>query len=66
MWLSFMSVESYFLDEMDIFPYSQKERLKYQKDYSEAVKKLEEQMVMVQRKNENSHPTSSGEVVIFI
>ncbi|KAI9082692.1 hypothetical protein K1719_035266 [Acacia pycnantha] len=40
----------------------EKERLKYQKDYSEAVKKLEEQMVMVQWKNENSHPTSSGEL----
>lgn len=38
------------------------ERLKYQKDYLEAVKKLEEQMVMIQRKNESSHPTSSGEL----
>ncbi|XP_028785376.1 kinesin-like protein KIN-UA isoform X2 [Neltuma alba] len=39
----------------------EKERLKYQKDYLESVKKLEEQMVMMQRKNENSHPTSNGE-----
>ncbi|XP_054810704.1 kinesin-like protein KIN-UA isoform X2 [Prosopis cineraria] len=38
------------------------ERLKYQKDYLEAVKKLEEQMVMIQRKSESSHPTSSGEL----
>ncbi|XP_028785370.1 kinesin-like protein KIN-UA isoform X1 [Neltuma alba] len=40
----------------------EKERLKYQKDYLESVKKLEEQMVMMQRKNENSHPTSNGEL----
>lgn len=48
------------------FPYSQKERLKYQKDYMESIKKLEEQMVLMQRKNENSHMTSNGEVVNFI
>lgn len=46
------------------FSYSQKERLKYQKDYMESVKKLEEQL-MIQLKNENSHMTSSEEVVIF-
>jgi len=45
---------------------SQKERSKYQKDYMESIKKLEEQLVMNQRKNEKPHMKSSGEVVVFI
>jgi len=44
----------------------QKERSKYQKDYMESIKKLEEQLVMNQRKNEELHMKSSGEVVVFI
>uniref|UniRef100_A0A368UHF5 Kinesin-like protein n=1 Tax=Glycine max TaxID=3847 RepID=A0A368UHF5_SOYBN len=39
-----------------------KERSKYQKDYMESIKKLEEQFVMNQRKNEESHMKSSGEI----
>jgi len=45
---------------------SQKERSKYQKDYMDSIKKLEEQLVMNQRKNEKPHMKSSGEVVVFI
>ncbi|KAL2987432.1 hypothetical protein AAZX31_11G028400 [Glycine max] len=41
----------------------EKERSKYQKDYMESIKKLEEQFVMNQRKNEESHMKSSGEVI---
>ncbi|KAF7810243.1 kinesin-like protein KIN-UA isoform X1 [Senna tora] len=40
----------------------EKERLKYQKDYTESIKKLEEQLVMMQRKNENSHMTPNGQI----
>jgi len=32
----------------------------------ESIKKLEEQLVMNQRKNEKPHMKSSGEVVVFI
>ena len=32
----------------------------------ESIKKLEEQLVMNQRKNEDTHIKSSGEVVIFV
>ncbi|KAL2348113.1 hypothetical protein Fmac_002113 [Flemingia macrophylla] len=39
----------------------QKERSKYQKDYTESIKKLEEQFMMNQRKNEEPHLRSSGE-----
>ncbi|CAJ1928235.1 unnamed protein product [Sphenostylis stenocarpa] len=39
----------------------EKERSKYQKDYMESIKKLEEQLVMNQRKNEEPHMKSSGE-----
>ncbi|KAI4315323.1 hypothetical protein L6164_028147 [Bauhinia variegata] len=39
----------------------EKERLKYQKDYMESIKKLEEQLAINQRKNENTHAKSSGE-----
>ena len=45
--------------------FSQKERLKYQKDYMESIKKLEEQLVMNQRKNDNTYMLSSREVVVF-
>ncbi|KAK8472248.1 hypothetical protein PHAVU_002G151700 [Phaseolus vulgaris] len=40
----------------------EKERSKYQKDYMESIKKLEEQLVMNQRKNEKPHMKSSGEI----
>ncbi|XP_061357813.1 kinesin-like protein KIN-UA isoform X2 [Gastrolobium bilobum] len=40
----------------------EKERSKYQKDYMESIKKLEEQLVMNQRKNEDPYMKSSGEV----
>ncbi|XP_014520993.1 kinesin-like protein KIN-UA isoform X1 [Vigna radiata var. radiata] len=40
----------------------EKERSKYQKDYMESIKKLEEQLVMNQRKNEELHMKSSGEI----
>ncbi|KAI4327053.1 hypothetical protein L6164_019556 [Bauhinia variegata] len=40
----------------------EKERLKYQKDYMESIKKLEEQLVINQGRNENSHVTSNVEV----
>ncbi|KAL9328645.1 hypothetical protein ACSQ67_003648 [Phaseolus vulgaris] len=40
----------------------EKERSKYQKDYMESIKKLEEQLVMNQRKNEKPHTKSSGEI----
>ncbi|RDX70870.1 Kinesin-like protein KIN-UA, partial [Mucuna pruriens] len=40
----------------------EKERSKYQKDYMESIKKLEEQFVMNQRKNEEPHMKSSGEI----
>lgn len=50
----------------DIIFLSQNERMKYQKDYMESIKKLEEQLVMNQRKNEDPHMKSSGEVVVFI
>lgn len=39
----------------------EKERSKYQKDYMESIKKLEEQFMMNQRKNEESLMKSSGE-----
>ncbi|CAJ2650552.1 kinesin-like protein KIN-UA isoform X1 [Trifolium pratense] len=42
----------------------EKERSKYQKDYMESIKKLEEKFVMNQRKNEDSRIKSSSEVVI--
>ncbi|XP_047168185.1 kinesin-like protein KIN-UA isoform X2 [Vigna umbellata] len=40
----------------------EKDRSKYQKDYMESIKKLEEQLVMNQRKNEELHMKSSGEI----
>ncbi|KAG5089860.1 hypothetical protein GLYMA_01G213200v4 [Glycine max] len=40
----------------------EKERSKYQKDYMESIKKLEEQFVMNQQKNEESHMKLSGEI----
>ncbi|CAJ2650553.1 kinesin-like protein KIN-UA isoform X2 [Trifolium pratense] len=41
----------------------EKERSKYQKDYMESIKKLEEKFVMNQRKNEDSRIKSSSEVI---
>ncbi|KAG2375729.1 Kinesin-like protein [Vigna angularis] len=40
----------------------EKDRSKYQTDYMESIKKLEEQLVMNQRKNEELHMKSSGEI----
>ncbi|PNY15629.1 armadillo repeat-containing kinesin-like protein 3-like, partial [Trifolium pratense] len=40
----------------------EKERSKYQKDYMESIKKLEEKFVMNQRKNEDSRIKSSSEI----
>ncbi|KAJ1416054.1 P-loop containing nucleoside triphosphate hydrolase [Sesbania bispinosa] len=40
----------------------EKERLKYQKEYMESIKKLEEKLVMNQRKNEEPHMKSNAEI----
>ncbi|CAL0314284.1 unnamed protein product [Lupinus luteus] len=40
----------------------EKERMKYQKDYMESIKKLEEQLVMNHRKNDDPHKKPSGEI----
>ncbi|OIV92754.1 hypothetical protein TanjilG_00888 [Lupinus angustifolius] len=40
----------------------EKERMKYQKDYMESIKKLEEQLVINHRKNDDLHKKPSGEI----
>ncbi|KAF1874741.1 hypothetical protein Lal_00007355 [Lupinus albus] len=39
----------------------EKERMKYQKDYMDSIKKLEEQLVMNQQKNDDPHKKPGGE-----
>ncbi|KAE9596796.1 putative plus-end-directed kinesin ATPase [Lupinus albus] len=40
----------------------EKERMKYQKDYMDSIKKLEEQLVMNQQKNDDPHKKPGGEI----